>query len=73
RVASELQPVATLASNAAANIFATDFPILDECLIRMTRSTLTPTRRIDMRSGTNFTSCKAHFPIPGKPCVDVYD
>jgi hypothetical protein len=48
RVASELQPVATLASNAAANIFATDFPILDECLIRMTRSTLTPTRRIEV-------------------------
>jgi hypothetical protein len=30
RVASELQPVATLASNAAANIFAIDFPVLGE-------------------------------------------
>jgi hypothetical protein len=61
RVASELQPVATLASNAAANIFATDFPILGELLIRMTRSTLTPTAE----SGSirlKITLCKAPLP-----------
>ncbi|MDS7597186.1 hypothetical protein [Agrobacterium tumefaciens] len=68
RVASELQPVATLASIAAANIFATDFPILGELLIRMTRSTLTPTRRITI-DPAQLHSLQGTFPRGGKPCV----